>query len=191
MKKVPDLIDFCVIKDIPSHCLNAKSCLDLSSDHSPVLTSAVENIKPPSLKNKNTNWNLFRQMLDNTIDLNITLKTADNIDEALEHLTKSMRESAWHATPAINKNTHSDELPTLLRAKIINKRKIRKLWQTTRAPEHKTQLNQATPELKQLIHERKNMKIQNYLCNLTPTEATDYSLLKAKSPSKNITLPFE
>jgi hypothetical protein len=118
IKKVPDLIDFCVIKCIPSHCLNAKPRLDLSSDHSPVLnsssTSAIENIKPSSLTNKKTNWNLFRQMLDNTIVLNIPLKTADNIDEAVEHLTKSMQESAWHPMSAINKNTHSDELPALL-----------------------------------------------------------------------------
>jgi hypothetical protein len=179
-KKVPDLIDFCVIKGIPSHCLNAKSCLDLSSDHSPVLialsTSTVECTKPPSLTNKDTNWNLFRQMLDNTIDLNIPLKTAIDIDEIVEHLTKSIQESAWYATPATNKTTNLEDLPALLRGKIINKRKIRKLWQTTRAHKQKTQLNQATRELKQLLHEHKNMKIQNYLSNLTPTEATDYSL---------------
>jgi hypothetical protein len=56
IKKVPDLIDFCVIKGIPNHCLNANSCLDLSSDHSPVLislsTTTVENTKPPSLEKK-------------------------------------------------------------------------------------------------------------------------------------------
>jgi hypothetical protein len=124
-------------------------------------------------------------MLDNTIDLNIPLKTPVDIDEAVKYLTKSMQESAWHATPAINKNTNSDELPALLRGKIINKRKIRKLWQTTRAPEHKTQLNQATRELQQLLHEHKNMKIQNYLSNLTPTEATDYSLWKATKQIKS------
>jgi hypothetical protein len=101
-------------------------------------------------------------MLDNNIDLNIPLKTAAaDIDEAVDHLTKSMQESAWHATPAINKNTNLDELPALLRGEIINTRKIRRLWHTTRAPEHKTQLNQATRELKQLLHEHKNMKIQN------------------------------
>jgi hypothetical protein len=62
-----------------------------------------------------------------TIDLIIPLKTAVDIDEAVEHLTKSMQESAWYATPAINKNTNLEELPALLRGKIINKRKIRKL----------------------------------------------------------------
>jgi hypothetical protein len=66
-------------------------------------------------------------MLDNTIDLIIPLKTAVDIDEAVEHLTKSMQESACYATPAININTNLEVLPPLLRGKIRNKRKIRNL----------------------------------------------------------------
>jgi hypothetical protein len=36
-------------------------------------------------------------------------------------------------------------------------------------------------KLKQLLYEHKNMQLQHYLSNLTPTEATDYSLWKAKN----------
>jgi exonuclease III len=35
--KLPDLVDFCVTKGIPRDFAVAKSCFDLSSDHSPVL----------------------------------------------------------------------------------------------------------------------------------------------------------
>jgi hypothetical protein len=35
--KLPDLVDFCVTKGIPQDLAVAKSCPDLSSDHSPVL----------------------------------------------------------------------------------------------------------------------------------------------------------
>jgi exonuclease III len=35
--KLPDLVDFCVTKGIPQDLAVAKSCFDLSSDHSPVL----------------------------------------------------------------------------------------------------------------------------------------------------------
>jgi hypothetical protein len=34
--KLPDLVDFCVTKGIPQDFVVAKSCSDLSSDHSPV-----------------------------------------------------------------------------------------------------------------------------------------------------------
>lgn len=78
-QKVPDLIDFCVAKSIPSpYCLNVKSCLDLLSDHSPILISlstlTFENIKPLTLTSKNTNWNVFRDLLNNTLNLDVLIK---------------------------------------------------------------------------------------------------------------------
>jgi hypothetical protein len=35
--KLPDLVHFCVTKDISEDFVVAKSCFDISSDHSPVL----------------------------------------------------------------------------------------------------------------------------------------------------------
>jgi hypothetical protein len=37
--ELPDLVDFCVTKGIPQDFAVAKSCFDLSSDHSPVLVT--------------------------------------------------------------------------------------------------------------------------------------------------------
>jgi endonuclease/exonuclease/phosphatase family metal-dependent hydrolase len=39
LNKLLDLVDFCITKDIPPTSATAMSCLDLSSDHSPVLVS--------------------------------------------------------------------------------------------------------------------------------------------------------
>jgi endonuclease/exonuclease/phosphatase family metal-dependent hydrolase len=54
--KLSDLVDFCVTKSIPHNFAVAKSCSDLSSDHSPVsitLTADEQNKeKQPSLSNK-------------------------------------------------------------------------------------------------------------------------------------------
>jgi hypothetical protein len=51
--KLPDLMDFCVTKGIPQDLAVAKSCFDLSSDHSPVLITitshALNQEKQPSL----------------------------------------------------------------------------------------------------------------------------------------------
>lgn len=49
----------------------------------------------------------------------------------------------------------------------------------TRNPQDKEKLNRATRNLKDLLRSEKNQEIQEYLENLTPTEATDYSLWKA------------
>ncbi|KAL7296992.1 hypothetical protein TKK_0009427 [Trichogramma kaykai] len=45
--------------------------------------------------------------------------------------------------------------------------------------ENKARLNKATKELKKTLREDKNLKIENYLRNLSPTETSDYSLWKA------------
>jgi hypothetical protein len=59
MNKLPDLVDFCVTKYIPHNFAGAKSCFDLSSDHSPVLSTltadAQNKEKQPSLSNEHTN----------------------------------------------------------------------------------------------------------------------------------------
>jgi endonuclease/exonuclease/phosphatase family metal-dependent hydrolase len=43
-KKLPDLLDFCVTKGIPRDSALPTSCLDLSSDHSPVLITVCNHV---------------------------------------------------------------------------------------------------------------------------------------------------
>jgi endonuclease/exonuclease/phosphatase (EEP) superfamily protein YafD len=56
--KLPDLVDFYVTKGIPCNFVDAKSCLELSSDHSPVLvtlsTQAILRVPEPRLCNRKT-----------------------------------------------------------------------------------------------------------------------------------------
>jgi hypothetical protein len=65
--KLPDLVDFCLTKGIPQDIAVAKSCSDLSSNHSPVLITltahALNQEKQPSLSNTHTNWDDFRHLV--------------------------------------------------------------------------------------------------------------------------------
>jgi hypothetical protein len=82
--KLPDLVGFCVTKGIPQHFAVAKSCSDLSSDHSPVLitlTSCLLNQeKQPSLSNRHTKWDDFRHLINDRLTLNVSLKTEEDIE---------------------------------------------------------------------------------------------------------------
>jgi hypothetical protein len=82
--KLPDLVDFCVTKGIPQDFAAAKSCFDLSSDHSPILITltahALNQEKQPSLSNRHTNWNDFRHLINERITLNVSLKTEEDIE---------------------------------------------------------------------------------------------------------------
>jgi hypothetical protein len=54
-RKVPDLIDFGVVKGIPTNGLHAESSFDLSSDHSPVITlnsKIIPKTSAPTLRKK-------------------------------------------------------------------------------------------------------------------------------------------
>jgi endonuclease/exonuclease/phosphatase family metal-dependent hydrolase len=180
--KLPDLIDFFVSKGIDLKRCTINSCSDLSSDHSPISltihTVAQKIMKPPKLSSNRTDWEKFRNKLDNLINLRIPLKTEEDIELAVYNLTQYIQEAAWTATPGsrnhvyVNKDKHSYEITELMKMK----RKLRKKWQLTRNLALKKELNQLTKKLKYELLEEKNNTVQQYLSELTPTRTTDYDL---------------
>ena len=78
LNKLPDLIDFCITKGISSNLVKAESSLDLSSDHTPVIVTVFEkytiNENKIYLHSKKTNWTLFRDIVSNSLSLNVSLK---------------------------------------------------------------------------------------------------------------------
>jgi len=182
--KKPDTIDFCITKNIDPKKCKAESCFDLSSDHSPIIVTISSKItikdKPLSLCSNRTNWPSFRENLDQNISLNLPLQTEMDIEIAAINLTKNIQEAAYSATPNSEtfprKNTH---ISCTIQKKIAEKRKLRRNWQQQRTEENKRKFNRAIKELRDLIQIEQNQGIQEYLENLTSTEATDYSLWKA------------
>jgi hypothetical protein len=90
MNKQPDL-DFCVTKDIATLKVSVDSCLELTSDHTPIIVSIhtrfQQQPKRPSLHNKNTDWEVFRTLLETQISLKIPLKTEAEVEDAVYNLT--------------------------------------------------------------------------------------------------------
>jgi hypothetical protein len=68
MNKLFDLVDFCVTKGIPEDFADVQSCFDLSSNHSPILVTlssqALRREPAPSLCNRRTSFNEFRNLID-------------------------------------------------------------------------------------------------------------------------------
>jgi len=63
-RKVPDLLDFGVMKQIPTHSIQVEAGFDLSSDHSPVLIPCIwelppKTVHPPSAQKRQIGW-LFK-----------------------------------------------------------------------------------------------------------------------------------
>jgi 2-phospho-L-lactate guanylyltransferase (CobY/MobA/RfbA family) len=126
-----------------------------------------------------TNWNKFHDLLDAKLITQIPLKTKYDIDQAIEHLNKSIEDAIRQSTPAQRTVSKQQDLPDIIKQHIADKRRLRKLWQITRAPQDKTKFNRVIAQLKRILHAHKNDAIQHYLQQLSTTETSDYSLWKA------------
>jgi hypothetical protein len=184
------LVDFCVTKGIPQVFAVAKSCF---ADHSPVLITltshALNQEKQQSLSNRHTNWGDFRRLINQRLNLNVSLKTEEDIEAAVKFFNDTIHWAGWNTTPEHTDTLKTYDCPILIKQKIQEKRRLRRGWHRLRTPASKRLLNIATQELKQLLNNNKNDCIQTFLQGLTPTESTDYSLCKATKKIKQVKKP--
>lgn len=189
--KTPDVIDFCVIKGITRNNISCQSCLELSSDHSPVLlelnTRVKQKTRKCTLHNKNTDWPLFRALVCEALSKPIRLKSESDVVEAVEFFNSSVQDAAWKATPTYKIPTIDKHVASHVLDKINQKRKIRQQWQLTRCPEIKRRLNHAIRELKQTLAQDRNNDFQSYLTGLDANASSNYTLWKATKKLKRPT----
>ncbi|KAI4494183.1 hypothetical protein M0802_009217 [Mischocyttarus mexicanus] len=79
------------------------SKLDLSSDHSPIVATInstfIEKNPPISISNKYTNWAHFRESFNISTTAALSLKTSDDVDQAIKKLTHNILEAVRASTP--------------------------------------------------------------------------------------------
>ena len=187
--KLPDLLDFFITKNISPRYIQINSSVELSSDHSPVIatinSTIVENQPNGFIRNKFTNWQLFRKVFNHSTSASISLKTNEDIEAATEYLNTSIINAIRSSTPTkcfVNKR----EYPHYIIIKIAEKRRLRRVWQSHRTPEDKRKLNNATRKLTKILKNYRNDCFQKYIANLSPTADSNYSLWKA---SRKFTRP--
>src|SRR5436190_4288500 len=87
--KIPDLLDFFVLKGITLNYINTEPSLDLSSDHTPIILTYSSTIsmkeKAPSLFSKCTNWGYFRTLINNNVNIKIPLKTENDVEKEINY----------------------------------------------------------------------------------------------------------
>lgn len=102
-RKVPDLLDFFITKGIASNNMEAENIIDLTSDHTPVLLSlnaaVILKKKKQNLTNRLTDWELFRELLEESINLRASLKTKQELDLQSENFIRILQDAAKQSTP--------------------------------------------------------------------------------------------
>lgn len=190
--RIPDLIDFFIIKNISTNFLHIEEGWDMDSDHSPVMLTLSECIikkeSNPTLVNKFTDWSGFRLYLDEKINLSVPLKNEQQIDIEAELYINNIQQAAWKNTPEIKRRLTGNNYLKEIRDLIQEKTKLRRKWQQTRAPQDKTKLNNSCQRLRREIQIVKNESISAYLRQLTADSSTDYSLWRATKGLKRPTM---
>lgn len=186
-RKIPDIIDFSVYKNIGTSQIKATTLDELSSDHSPtifqVYKTPLYEVPPARLTSKKTNWKRYHDLINSRMITKVKLKSAEDIDCTIEYLHHLIADSANIATPAQKpKSTNlgsKDWISTSSLELLRKKRKAKRDWQKNRSPAAKGELNRAIKALKEQLQTEKNQRIQDFLLELSPTAETDYSLWKA------------
>ncbi|GFT94468.1 RNA-directed DNA polymerase from mobile element jockey [Trichonephila clavipes] len=112
----------------------------LSSDHNPVIFEFVtNNVFPPILRTlKTTNWIKFQEIIYHTIPGNPRI---DDLDLAVQNFTSNISNAISASTSTRLINTPHLSLPENIRELIRAKSRFRKLWNDTRYPPYKREVN--------------------------------------------------
>lgn len=181
--KIPDLLDFFITKGLSSSYLRAESCLDGSSDHTPVLlsvsTMVIEVERPLTLCNNHTDWESFREYLEDNINLKIALKCPEDIEEATKNITTLIQEACWKTTPLLTqKRGTTINWPIEIKNSVLEKRRLRRVWPLSRNATDRQAFNKAIQELRIFLKEWHDTTLEAKLESLTPTASSNYSLWK-------------
>ena len=135
---------------------------DLSSDHTPVIvtlsTTVITVPKTLKLHNAQINWQTYRNVLDTRIQLNISLKTPEEVDVGIDELNHnpSRSSSTSHTLPTHPLKARTNNITFDIKNIILEKRNARRKWHRSHSPLDKTLFNQLSTRLKKKLKEAQN-----------------------------------
>lgn len=194
-RKRPDILDVFVTK-IPTN-INylIKNLLDPSSDHTPVILclDSLFSLKASkaSLVNSSTNWAKFRKIIDQKVNLNTSLKTPNDIEDAVQYFTESIQTAAWNSTTPHSCHPNSISIPAHVRELITQKRRARARWQHSRLPSDKNIFNNLASSLKRLLSKLRNESFNKWTSSLSTKGGSLWRATRSCLKQKTVQLPLK
>jgi len=154
VRKKPDILDIFVTKISSNLYYSINNSLDLNSDHSSVIlnidATPQTRMTSPKLFTASTDRLKFH-IIDEEINLKIRLKSAEEIDDAVNNLT-TLIQSAASMSNSLNTSINSAHkhpfVSDQVRSLIVEKRRAKARYQITRLPSHKSAYNKLVNSLK-------------------------------------------
>jgi hypothetical protein len=130
-----NLLDFFITNGVSTDYMDVVPSYDLSSDHSPIILTVskfiIHRTIIPTLHNKNTKWTQFQNIIEEEIELNISLKNQNEIDAAITTLTTTLIRAAKQAKPQTDKQKQTKTLPLEIKKLVAIKSKANKIKMAT------------------------------------------------------------
>jgi hypothetical protein len=95
------------------------------------------------------------------------LKTQEDIELAIETLTKVMQQAATQSTPPLEPQKCFNNIPLEIKQLLREKRKGGAMWYRTHIPTDKTKYNQLTNKLKTKLKEIRDASFTDYIHSLS------------------------
>src|SRR6476661_823461 len=155
-QKIPDVIDFGVVKNIPIETIHVEASLDLSSDHTPTIVTIMNpnRIVPPTTATQ-INWLKYKKYLSTHCTENIALSTPDYVDRSIDNFDRFLKLAVQHSNIAPKKTKTIKIYSTDVENLLSEKRRARREWQLHRSPQLNNLLKECTKRLKKLLQTKK------------------------------------
>jgi hypothetical protein len=156
-------------------------------DNSPIIrtlsTSVIVRKPTPHLHNSKTNWETYRQIIQNKINLSIKLKEHEGIELESNNIFHLIQRAAQEATPNSDPQRTTNNIPYEIKRLVDGKRRARSIWQRTHTPDSRRIYNRTSNKRKSKLQEMRKESFKK--CNST-LKREDNSIWK---PIKNMRNP--
>ncbi|GFW98283.1 uncharacterized protein TNCV_1091611 [Trichonephila clavipes] len=122
---------------------------------------------------KTTNWIKFQEIIYHNIPGNPRI---DDLDLAVQNFTINISNAISASTSTRLITTPHLRLPENIRELIRAKNRFRKLWNDTRYPPYKREVNALIRQIRRKIEEHKNRTWKDFLLTLNPEDNSLYNL---------------
>jgi len=177
--KIPHLLDFLVTNGISSAYTDRA-----------ILSTQITVRKPtPRLHNSKTNWDTYRQIIQDKVNLSIILKEHEYIKLETNNLLNLLQHAAKEATPNSDPQTQTNNISCEITKLVAEKRRARSIWERTHTPDSRRKYNRISNKLKSKLQEMRNESFKKYFSNLKTQNNSIWKTIEIKKNIKNLTPP--
>ncbi|GLV46051.1 hypothetical protein CBL_05137 [Carabus blaptoides fortunei] len=180
----PDVIDIALLRGVRATA-TLTSISEMSSDHNPVILDLeAQATAHPDQERRRTDWTLFSERLEGTLGKLPIIESAEDLDEAVNHLTAAIQEaihSASKTLPSGAKKSLPQEISQLLQ----ERNRARRRWQRTADPADRLTANRLATRARDALREMRNTNWKNLIDQLEDSDRKMWRISRALKITKS------